>query len=108
MNTLATWLRTQLDEDEQALTRLAVASRLRIESEPDYRRFVDRTAAEIRAKRGVIEEHSPCGCSDHECRKCRACSGLHGADPTPSPCETLVVLAVPYADQPGYRTDWPD
>lgn len=30
----------------------------------------------------------------------------HHADPTPAPCSTLRLLALPYSDRPGYREEW--
>lgn len=63
-----------------------------------------RVLREVAAKRAIIEEHT-CPCSD-DCDDCGACSGSHMADPTPAPCNTLKLLALPYADHPAYNPKW--
>jgi dienelactone hydrolase len=126
------WLRAQFDEDEQVAMRAANLypdepgreSRdwsdgkvvlLVDDGVPDQvvdrldqhvcRQDPKRTIAEVEAKRLILAEHT-CACPNPDCRDCGACSGDHHADPTPAPCRTLRLLALPYAGEPGYREDW--
>lgn len=116
MDELVRWLRAQLDEDEQeaqdALKR-ATTTRRRIGGEwvedtvqpPEWRRSVwgpARVLREIDAKRRVLDWY-----------KQRAAVDSRGEDPddyenvTGSTLETVVqMLALPYADRPGYRDEW--
>lgn len=64
-----------------------------------------RVLAECEAKRRIIDEHT-CHCPNPTCRDCGACPGDHHADPTPAPCATLRILALPYADHPDYDNAW--
>jgi hypothetical protein len=61
--------------------------------------------AVVASKREIIAEHT-CQCPDPDCGDCGACSGDHHADPTPSPCRTLRLVCVPFADHPAYRESW--
>ena len=63
-----------------------------------------RTLADCDAKRQIIALHT-CTCP-HDCGECPACSGPHGADYHPAPCDTLRALAIPYVDHPDYKPDW--
>ncbi|MEU6507915.1 DUF6221 family protein [Streptomyces sp. NPDC046942] len=58
----------------------------------------DRVLRELAAKRTLTEEHTAQG--DGLCRTCR-----RGERPR-SPCATLRLLAVPFADHPGYDDSW--
>lgn len=69
-----------------------------------------RVLAELDAKRRILDEHERTECQGHAepwvehgaaCRyRCWVCGGDR------YPCATLRLLAVPYADQPGYRDEW--
>lgn len=62
----------------------------------------ERVLCEIKAKRQLLAEHAP---RDGRCRVCAA----HAYDSWTrfrAPCPTLRLLALPYADRPGYRDDW--
>jgi len=65
-----------------------------------FGRFADsrRLLREISAKRAVVELHS-----SHWSGACWSCSGDHGADPTPAPCDTLRALAAVYADHSDFQ-----
>ena len=113
MNDLVTWLRAQLDEDERAARAVEDLRK------PYYFDFIDdaarpfvereldpeRVLRQVKRDQHIIDEHT-CGCPDPDCRDCGACSGPHHADPAPAPCTTLRLLAMPYADRPGYRDEW--
>ncbi|HEY9408899.1 MAG TPA: DUF6221 family protein [Jiangellaceae bacterium] len=80
-----------------------------------------RVLAEVAAKRQILDEHFGFLHSggDPE-RACRQCSDRradhdplsHGSNDDlwvrlePAPCLTVRLLALPYADQPGYREEW--
>jgi hypothetical protein len=104
---LVEWQRAQLDEDE----RVARAAErywhgVRIESataaEEDHARRHDpaRVLAEVDAKRRILDEHPRCPCS----AKCTACATC--GDGSIWPCQTIRLLALPYADRPEYRNGW--
>jgi hypothetical protein len=57
-----------------------------------------RVLAECEAKRRVVELHRT-DATDPEVIVCAVC--LYGP-----PCETLRLLALPYADHPDYRPEW--
>jgi hypothetical protein len=57
-----------------------------------------RVLAESEAKRSVVELHRT-DATDPEVIVCAVC--LYGP-----PCETLRLLALPYADHPDYRPEW--
>lgn len=127
MNDLVEWLRGQLDEDERAL-RVGV-----IDAEgawwctrcgggfSDVRRLDDhlfaehggrewgpaRMLAEVDAKRRVFDLHGPVrlrstrGAAE-TVTDCRMCNHF----PAQYPCGTLRLLALPYADRPGYQQEW--
>lgn len=76
-----------------------------------------RVLAEVEAKRRILDLHEPrpsgsinrsgptqCGyCAD----LCHSRSGLGCDSPdAPYPCDTVRLLALPYADQDGYREEW--
>ena len=64
-----------------------------------------RVLAEVDAKRRILNEHA-CPCPDPDCGDCGACSGDHHADPTPAPCTTVRLLALPFTGHPDYRPEW--
>lgn len=63
-----------------------------------------RVLREVAAKRAVVDLHV-CSCSV-DCGYCGACSGDHGSDPTPAPCDTLRHMAAVYADHPDHDRRW--
>ncbi|CAM5718479.1 DUF6221 family protein [Streptomyces fumanus] len=82
----------------------------------------NRVMGEVDAKRKLVDLHAAVpdhgrfsGSDDCEtftcdgdhpdspvCRSCRTYAG----DPMSAPCPTLRLLALPYADRPGYREEW--
>lgn len=69
-----------------------------------------RVLAEVEAKRRILDLHAP-SADGSECEYCsnlcHSGSGLWCPDPhAPYPCETVRLLALPYADQPGYLEEW--
>jgi hypothetical protein len=116
--TLAEWLLAQLDEDER-VARGAVrwsegAAEWASVGEPDYEHIARhdpaRVLAEVAAKRLQIEQtfryeakiDGEWGCC-HTSGEIR--SGACEATPV-NEIEMLRLLALPYADRPGYRQDW--
>lgn len=108
---LAAWLRVQLDDDEQeaqdALKR-TTTTRRRVGGEwvedtvqpPEWRRSVwgpARVLRELDAKRKIIAEHDVYSRPLGERMDCQSYD---------FPCTTLRLLALPYADRPGYREEW--
>jgi len=85
--------------------------------------YPSRVRADLDAKRQIIELHSPepshyvngrfifdepgtpqC---EYCASLCHSRSGLSCDDPdAPYPCDTVRLLALPYADRPGYRDEW--
>lgn len=123
---LVQWLPKQIDEDERIANeagghrgqwRLATplddaelgdASWLR----PPYLKHVERhdparVLREVDAKRRIMECHEP-WVADNGDTICGRCGREH-IDGRPGghfPCQTLRLLALPYADRPGYRDEW--
>lgn len=67
-----------------------------------------RVLAECEAKRRIVEWHKPMHPSDSRyLPACEGCWDEGGMDGAPTyPCRTIRWLAVPYADDPGYREEW--
>jgi hypothetical protein len=66
-----------------------------------------RVLREVAAKRGIVECHEPwvAANGDTICGRC----GREHIDGRPGghfPCQTLRLLALPYADHPEYRQEW--
>lgn len=118
---LATWLRAQLDADEQWVEylpmdadfeRCAVTGSLSVNHLRALRSATDTRSADLAAKRRQIGNHAADknGC----CRTCAhwvsdytdgykvrlAYEGVR------SPCLELRLLALPYAGRTGYRSEW--
>lgn len=108
------WLLEQIAEDE---------SRVRLMGRPLGEELMaglslGRVLAEGDAKRRIIELHRPAnpdatpvdgypGWPDHAWYFCRTCgSGEPYEYPTDWPCATLKLMALPFADRPGYREEW--
>ena len=63
----------------------------------------ERVLREIDAKRQIAEQHRPVGYGD----VCLSyCHTRTPSQPQTWPCLTLRLLALPYADRPGYREEW--
>lgn len=121
MDDLVTWLRAQLDEDERTARSfgddLNSKARNGIESVSwtgvvEYLEHFSafRTYAEVEAKRQILDDHDP----DWPRLECPTCCGYDGNDnygverrPREAyPCRVVRRLALPYADQLGYREEW--
>ncbi|MEU7399985.1 DUF6221 family protein [Streptomyces sp. NPDC044948] len=63
-----------------------------------------RVLREIDAKRQLLDLHAPGEMEYVEGDVCMACD-VRGGAPF-YPCKTLRLLALPYADRPGYRDEW--
>lgn len=126
MADLAAWLLEQIAEDQAGADTedrdYADTTLLPTYDSDHQRRWnTDRVLAECDAKRRVIELHT----GEHECREMH--TGTYPADwpkganygaageqwrhPSTEyfderPCETLRLLALPYADRPGFREEW--
>jgi hypothetical protein len=106
---LVEWLRAQLDEDAEGFEALGEVNLNGIESTASdwAREYVERARAEVDAKRRVLDLHgvvwrrSTGGVADRVA-DCRVCDHF----PAQYPCPTLRLLALPYADRPGYRDEW--
>jgi hypothetical protein len=132
---LVQWLRAQLDEDER-IARAASPGPWRANAEHDEVLAVDEITAaegfalsggqlratvdhiaehdparvlrEIDAKRRLVDLHAKdeyydgCVICDNGNNSCGCMSGWHWK----YPCDTLKILALPYADRPGYQDDW--
>ncbi|MFE6486613.1 DUF6221 family protein [Streptomyces sp. NPDC057757] len=93
MDDLVQWFGEQLDEDELT-TRVAY-------SNPSQRLL------EIDAKRRIIALHEPGEMNDVDGDVCMVCEDPDMDDEGPFyPCRTLRLLALPYADRPGYLAEW--
>lgn len=117
---LATWLMEQIAEDElaaQALLEQPAFAEFRmdhrpiqhaIREDPDPTGAVRFRLAECDAKRRIVDLHTPEGryrdcptCTERDYRAYR-----YDDDEQLWWCDTLKVLALPYADRPGYREEW--
>lgn len=122
MDDLVTWLRAWLDEDERVARSLGdlADSTVRNGIESTAGRGVldyldhfaaPRMLAEVEAKRRILDGHVPTDDRAPErgevCRTCHEdlCDGWE-PDPLGHPCPTVRLLALPYADKPGYREEW--
>lgn len=63
-----------------------------------------RVLREIDAKRQLLALHEPGEMEYVDGDVCMACD-VKGGEPF-YPCKTLRLLALPYADRPGYREEW--
>lgn len=73
----------------------------------------ERVLREIDAKRQLVKRHSSAvlraggGAQYYDTQTvCRSCEPDHQFPEGSWPCPTLRLLALPYADRPGYREDW--
>jgi hypothetical protein len=126
---LVEWLKAQLDEDER-VARAVLDLAVRVFPAPEFaieyhwalvRRHQNgargvtyepgapspaRVVAEVEAKRRIIAEHQPLVSGS-----CRVCTVWDEDDDWQArgflfPCPTVRLLALPYADRPGYREEW--
>lgn len=66
-----------------------------------------RVLREIDAKRQLLALHEPGETEYVDGDVCMVCEDLDVGDEGPFyPCKTLRLLALPYADRPGYQDDW--
>jgi hypothetical protein len=69
-----------------------------------------RVLADVEAKRQIIEQHEPATVSYLPSRErgCVTCSTAQtwDAQANEANCQTLRLLALPYADHPEYRDEW--
>lgn len=91
---LVTWLRAQLDEDERRAPLVADIMRLR----PATARFADRLLAEVDAKRAVLDIW--------ERENAQRYVHAEGESRSWLVDEVVKLLALPYADRPGYEEAW--
>lgn len=75
-----------------------------------YRPETRRWAAECQAKRAILEMHTGTYPDSNGVLSCEMCSqseptGMYSYD-EPHPCQTLRLLAQPYADHPDYDESW--
>jgi hypothetical protein len=135
MDDLVQWLTTQLDEDEQTARAATPGpweqggigdfgwtvnfSRRNsgVETEDSEEGYADaafiaewdpaRVLREIEAKRRIAECHEPWRASNGD-TVCGRCGREHidGRAGGHFPCQTLRLLALPYAGRPGYREEW--
>lgn len=127
---LVTWLRAQLDDDERA-AREATPGHWQADAAPDGRWYIDpgrdaddvgevarradaehiarhdpaRVLAEVDAKRRILDACPP---EDDFEQRVRFGSWESCSDGCPADVMLNVVklLALPYADRPGYRDEW--
>lgn len=108
MDDLIAWLRVQLDDDERETRKLLVEARQPSYDWPDVERLCAERLADIDAKRRILDEHAviepPYGWAGW-CSRCVDGDEVWDAA-TKSPCPTVRLLALPYADRPGYRPEW--
>lgn len=124
MNDLVAWLRAQLDEDERlapfGAPAWSVTGRRNVaddngdtvamaadRAEADHIARWDpaRVLREVEAKRRIIELHPLVTYTDEE-PGYRQILNDHTCPGRQAPCTTLRLLALPYADRPGYRQEW--
>lgn len=126
MDDLVRWLGEQLDEDERIARACAGngewdADGLAFyapELSPEVRGHAERhdparVLREIDAKRQLLKLHGRAtlraggGAQYFDTQTvCRSCEPSYQFPETSWPCTTLRLLALPYADQPGYKPEW--
>lgn len=116
---LTTWLRAQLDDDERVALGVDglsddtigdIALMAGSGAVEFLRHFhLDRVLAEVDAKRRILEEHPTTPAYYALLEHCARCVDPEAGGPDPDaeyPCKTVRLLALPYADRPGYRDEW--
>jgi hypothetical protein len=125
MDDLVTWLGKQLDEDERVAMLADTggswalmmsnyflgASGSACMAQPMAEAFGPaRVLAEVEAKRAILRLHEtvvlhgPGGYFDTR-RVCKSCEPPKQFPETATPCPTLLALALPYRERPGYRPE---
>lgn len=114
MDDLVTWLQQQIDEDENAvramigkgptdgfLVKHRAVQTLIVESDSSTEAARLRLA-ECDSKRRIIIRHRPTDVDGYKEGRplCVECDNMYW------PCRTLVLIAAPYAERPGYREGW--
>ena len=89
---LVTWLRGQLDRDEQTARAMSHAIE-HLESRWSPARLL----ADVASKRAILDLHS----DQHDC-----IGSLDSTEWPPRPCPTLRTLTLPYRHHRGYREEW--
>lgn len=132
MNDLAAWLRKRLDEDEEDIRDSRSLSPGELDWSMPQWMDRDRMLAEVEAKRRILELHEPTITTVEwwdapevgSAPTCPACVvaepnewplpiGAAGLKPEGwvsayilAPCPTIRLLALPHADQAGYKEEW--
>ncbi|MFE2073692.1 DUF6221 family protein [Streptomyces misionensis] len=126
MDDLVEFLRARLDEDEQVARAAAgrnwldgdgwlMNEDMHIAEVGDRPTLVHiaahdpaRVLREIDAKRRIIAEHEMVPAGQGGKLGCDICVATPswGPEVVSGPCTTLRLLALPYADRPGYRSEW--
>lgn len=119
VGTLVAFLREQLDRMERAASAAQGLSRPWYFDmiDDDAREFVDLALdpdgvlADIDAKRRMLDEHphvpaAPWGSTEVTSVGCQVCSGNGQGVIGDGWCKTVRLLALPYADRPGYQEAW--
>jgi hypothetical protein len=97
MSDLVAWLRERLDEDERAWEMVAARDvAMLLLGEP----LAPRMLAEVAAKRAILDLHEPYESERVGGQSCWACNRDGW------PCETVRLLAQPFAGRPGWREEW--
>jgi hypothetical protein len=112
VNDLVVWLRRQIDEDERQSpdVHLLRCEKL-LSTWPSAADKIcncglpARVLREVEAKRRIIELHPLVTYTDEE-PGYRQILNDHTCPGRQAPCTTLRLLALPYADRPGYRQEW--
>jgi hypothetical protein len=117
MDDLITWLRAQLDDDERVARatsdgRWFSADILRVnlaasqgDAEHIARWDPARVLRKVAAERRILDEHPTMVYTDGQPGYSQVLND-HVCPGDQTPCTTLRLLALPYADQPGYREEW--
>lgn len=66
----------------------------------------DQIVARITADRQILALHQPESADSLFCITCAGQVIAGDLEADPWPCATVRLLALPYADRPGYREDW--
>jgi hypothetical protein len=99
--TLVEFLRACLNEDEARAKGLgAIVINVQGQVLPNFTGYsAQRVLVEVDVKRRILEAHAEHP-DPHVAGFCRTCGKTDG------PCETKRLMALPYADRPGYKDEW--
>lgn len=106
MSEFITWLRAQLDADADELAGLDSTALNGIESTagPWVREYVERGLARVEAERRILDVHPIEYSKVSDFTDCAACMDVDTYDSYP--CLTVRLLALPYAERPGFQEAW--